>query len=78
MSGPFMFGVSTVPLTRKQIAVLRGIAAEHDCSFFEVSGRAAAPASYRSWFATRNLGSPFNERTARAVREAVAACGIER
>lgn len=60
----YQFGIGKRRLTRAQAKQLDAIADRHDASFYEST---IPRTGYQWWFATENLGSPFNEQTARAV-----------
>ena len=66
-----MFGVGKGSLTKKQIEIANRVAEANGADF---AGNPELPGQgHTYWFTTRNLGSPFNERTANAVAEALAA-----
>jgi hypothetical protein len=57
------FGVRTGRLTQAQIKVRMRVAKRHGCRhYYMLDGN-----TYRSWFATRSEGEPFDGATARAV-----------
>lgn len=57
------FGVSQVKPTRKVARIMERVAKRHGAWLVE----ATLPGTgYQRWFATLNLGFPFNERTERA------------
>lgn len=67
MSSPYLFGVTTESLSRREHARRRKIARMHDCVYYSAEGRA--------WFATRGpqMGSPFDGAIERAVMAEVEA-----
>ncbi len=73
MSEFFFDVVSGVRVTDKQGRAINAVAKTVDCTFVW----AKMPEGWRYWFATDNIGAPFDQRRAAACREALAAAGID-
>lgn len=67
------FGTGRGKISNKLYRQIEQIANEHGADFTA----ADMPEGPRYWFACRNLGEPFDSRTAREVMGAIAAAGIE-
>lgn len=61
----FLFNVRNGSMSPEEIELHREAAAQHDVEFVY----AELPEGPRSWFSCRNLGNPFDQQTAHAVRE---------
>jgi hypothetical protein len=71
-----MFGVGKGKLSAAEKKIADRVARENGAEF---AGNPKMPGQgYIYWFTTRNYGSPFNERTARAVAKALKAAGWTR
>ena len=66
--GEYHFGLGRGRVSAAEAERVNQIAKKHDAYFVSVSLPGEGP---RYWFSTENLGSPFDQRTARTVMEEV-------
>jgi hypothetical protein len=70
----YMFGVSRTRPTAEAKRTMERVAKQHGVSFVD----GVFPGDgYQHWFTTPNLGSPFNEATAKAVYDDLEKEGLQ-